>query len=96
MARGDLPPQPVWAGEAVDLISDLPSAADLVGALAAQARGSTGPGGNALTGTAGPGQRSGMGLPGTGVRGCPVTGQPPGAQTSGRTWTHGSPLSNAS
>jgi nitronate monooxygenase len=28
----------VWAGEAVDLISDLPSAADLVGALAAQAQ----------------------------------------------------------
>ncbi len=37
-----------------------------------------------------------MGLPGTGVSGCPVTGQPPGAQISGRTWTHGSPLSNAS
>ena len=37
MARGDLPPQPVWAGEAVDLISDLPSAADLVSALAVQA-----------------------------------------------------------
>jgi nitronate monooxygenase len=38
VARGDLPPQPVWAGEAVDLISDLASAADLVGALAAQAQ----------------------------------------------------------
>ena len=37
VARGDLLPQPVWAGEAIDLISDLPSAADLVGALAAQA-----------------------------------------------------------
>jgi nitronate monooxygenase len=37
LARGDLPPLPVWAGEAVDLIDDLPSAADLVGALAAQA-----------------------------------------------------------
>ncbi|MGP3965321.1 NAD(P)H-dependent flavin oxidoreductase [Nonomuraea sp. 3N208] len=37
VARGDLPPLPVWAGEAVDLINDLPSAADLVGALAAQA-----------------------------------------------------------
>ena len=24
VARGDLPPQPVWAGQAVDLISDLP------------------------------------------------------------------------
>jgi nitronate monooxygenase len=38
VARGDLPPQPVWAGEAVDLISDLLPAADLVGALAAQAQ----------------------------------------------------------
>jgi nitronate monooxygenase len=37
MARGDIPPLPVWAGEAVDLINDLPSATDLVGALAAQA-----------------------------------------------------------
>ena len=37
IARGDLPPQPVWASEAVDLINDLPSAADLVGILAAQA-----------------------------------------------------------
>jgi nitronate monooxygenase len=37
VARGELLPQPVWAGEAIDLISDLPSAADLVGALAAQA-----------------------------------------------------------
>jgi nitronate monooxygenase len=37
VARGDLPPLPVWASEAVDLINDLPSAADLVGALAAQA-----------------------------------------------------------
>jgi nitronate monooxygenase len=37
VARGDLPPQPVWAGEAVDLIHDLPAAASLVGVLAAQA-----------------------------------------------------------
>ena len=37
VARGDLLPLPVWASEAVDLINDLPSAADLVGALAAQA-----------------------------------------------------------
>ncbi|MFI5067097.1 MAG: nitronate monooxygenase [Streptosporangiales bacterium] len=37
VARGELPPQPVWAGEAVDLIHDLPPAAALVGALAAQA-----------------------------------------------------------
>jgi nitronate monooxygenase len=37
VARGDLRPLPVWASEAVDLITDLPSAADLVIALAAQA-----------------------------------------------------------
>jgi nitronate monooxygenase len=36
--QGDLPPEPVWAGEAVDLISDVPSAAGLVGVLAAQAQ----------------------------------------------------------
>jgi nitronate monooxygenase len=35
--RGELTPQPVWAGEAVDLVTDLASAADLVEALAAQA-----------------------------------------------------------
>jgi nitronate monooxygenase len=38
IARGDLPPLPVWASEAIDLIDDLPSAADLVGALTAQAQ----------------------------------------------------------
>jgi nitronate monooxygenase len=38
VARGELPPLPVWASEAIDLISDLPSAADLVGVLAAQAQ----------------------------------------------------------
>ncbi|MGW1725862.1 NAD(P)H-dependent flavin oxidoreductase [Streptomyces sp. NPDC002306] len=37
VARGDVPLLPVWAGEAVDLIDDLPSAADLVGVLAEQA-----------------------------------------------------------
>lgn len=37
VARGDLLPLPVWASEAVDLINDLPSAADLVGALASRA-----------------------------------------------------------
>jgi len=37
IARGDLPPEPVWASEAIDLITDLPSAADLVAILAAQA-----------------------------------------------------------
>ncbi|MFE6760542.1 NAD(P)H-dependent flavin oxidoreductase [Streptomyces sp. NPDC057684] len=37
VARGAVPPLPVWAGEAVDLITDLPSAADLVPTLAAQA-----------------------------------------------------------
>jgi nitronate monooxygenase len=37
VARGDLPPMPVWAGEAIDLIDDLPSAAELVTTLAGQA-----------------------------------------------------------
>jgi nitronate monooxygenase len=37
VARGALPPEPVWASEAIDLITDLTPAADLVGALAAQA-----------------------------------------------------------
>ena len=37
VARGDLPPRPVWASEAIDLINDLLPAADLVGVLAAQA-----------------------------------------------------------
>ncbi|MCX5425714.1 hypothetical protein OHA48_40835 [Streptomyces sp. NBC_00114] len=31
-----LPPRPVWVGEAVDLIDDAPSAADVVGTLAEQ------------------------------------------------------------
>lgn len=35
--RGELPPLPVWASEAIDLIGDLPSASDLVATLAAQA-----------------------------------------------------------
>ncbi|MFB9839868.1 nitronate monooxygenase, partial [Actinoallomurus acaciae] len=37
VARGAVTPLPVWAGEAVDLITDLPSAADLVTTLAEQA-----------------------------------------------------------
>ncbi len=37
LAQGDIPALPVWAGEAVDLINDLPSAADLVNSIAAQA-----------------------------------------------------------
>ncbi|MFB6888913.1 NAD(P)H-dependent flavin oxidoreductase [Kitasatospora sp. NPDC056327] len=37
MVSGVIPPMPVWAGEAVDLITDLPSAADLVTTLTAQA-----------------------------------------------------------
>ncbi|GAA2892395.1 NAD(P)H-dependent flavin oxidoreductase [Nonomuraea rubra] len=37
VASGAIPPLPVWAGEAVDLITDLPSAEDLVTAMAAQA-----------------------------------------------------------
>ncbi|MGP3938232.1 MULTISPECIES: NAD(P)H-dependent flavin oxidoreductase [Streptomyces] len=37
VARGVIPPLPIWAGEGVDLITDVPSAADLVTELAAQA-----------------------------------------------------------
>lgn len=37
VARGDIPSEPVWASQAVDLIGDLPPAAALVGVLAAQA-----------------------------------------------------------
>jgi nitronate monooxygenase len=37
IARGELPPQPVWASAAIDLIADLPSAAGLVTTLAVQA-----------------------------------------------------------
>ncbi|MFJ6567430.1 NAD(P)H-dependent flavin oxidoreductase [Streptomyces sp. NPDC091292] len=37
VARGVIPSQPLWAGEATDLITDLPSAADLVTTLATQA-----------------------------------------------------------
>ncbi|TYB66756.1 nitronate monooxygenase [Nonomuraea sp. PA05] len=37
VASGAIPPLPVWAGEAVDLINDLPSAQDLVAAMAVQA-----------------------------------------------------------
>jgi nitronate monooxygenase len=37
IARGELPAEPVWASQAIGLIHDLPTAADLVGVLAAQA-----------------------------------------------------------
>ena len=37
VARGDLPARPVWASEAIDLITEITPAADLVGMLAAQA-----------------------------------------------------------
>ena len=37
VARGDVPALPVWAGEAIDLITDRPPAADLLVALVAQA-----------------------------------------------------------
>ncbi|MEU1409338.1 nitronate monooxygenase [Streptomyces sp. NPDC005728] len=37
VARADVPPLPVWAGEGVDLVNDRPPAADLVAALATQA-----------------------------------------------------------
>jgi len=36
VARGDLPPEPVWAGQAADLIHDLPPAAILLRAIAAE------------------------------------------------------------
>lgn len=36
VAAGVFPPNPVWAGEGLDLITDVPSAAELVGVLAAQ------------------------------------------------------------
>jgi nitronate monooxygenase len=35
--RGELPPDPIWASEAIDLINDRPSAAELVKSLAAKA-----------------------------------------------------------
>jgi len=37
VASGALPPEIVWAGQAAELITDLPSAVDLVAELAAQA-----------------------------------------------------------
>jgi nitronate monooxygenase len=37
VAQGDLPPLPVWASEAIDLITDLRPAAELVGTLAVEA-----------------------------------------------------------
>ena len=37
VAAGDLPPEPVWASQAIDLITELSSAADLVAALSAEA-----------------------------------------------------------
>jgi nitronate monooxygenase len=38
VARGAVPPLPVWAGEGVDLVTDLPSAEHLVTAMAGQAQ----------------------------------------------------------
>ncbi|MGW3244530.1 NAD(P)H-dependent flavin oxidoreductase [Streptomyces sp. NPDC001070] len=38
VARGAVPPLPVWAGEGVDLVNDLPSAEHLVTAMATQAQ----------------------------------------------------------
>lgn len=37
VAQGELPPEPVWAGEALDLIHDLPRAAGLVATIVGQA-----------------------------------------------------------
>jgi nitronate monooxygenase len=36
VGAGTLPPVPIWAGQALDLITDLPPGADLVASLAAQ------------------------------------------------------------
>jgi len=37
VASGELPPEPEWASQAIDLITDLPPAAEVVASLAAQA-----------------------------------------------------------
>jgi len=37
VASGEFPPEPVWASQAIDLITDLPAAAEVVAGLAAQA-----------------------------------------------------------
>ena len=37
VASGEFPPQPVWASQAIDLITDLPPAAEVIAGLAAQA-----------------------------------------------------------
>jgi nitronate monooxygenase len=37
VASGEFPPQPVWASQAIDLITDLPPAAEVIAAIAAQA-----------------------------------------------------------
>ena len=37
VASGALPPLPIWASQAIDLITDLPPAAEVVGSVAAQA-----------------------------------------------------------
>jgi nitronate monooxygenase len=37
VASGEFPPLPVWASQAIDLITDLPPAAEVVARLAAQA-----------------------------------------------------------
>ena len=38
VASGDLPPEPIWASEAIDLITEPASAADIVAGLSAQAQ----------------------------------------------------------
>jgi NAD(P)H-dependent flavin oxidoreductase YrpB (nitropropane dioxygenase family) len=37
VASGELPPRPVWASQAIDLITDLPPAAEVIASLAARA-----------------------------------------------------------
>jgi nitronate monooxygenase len=49
VARGVIPPIPVWAGEAVDLITDVPSAVDLVTTLVTQTAEALANAGKALT-----------------------------------------------
>lgn len=53
VARGAVPALPVWAGEGVDLITDLPSATGLVHTLAAQAEDALTRAGRGWAGTAG-------------------------------------------
>jgi nitronate monooxygenase len=48
IARGELPPDPIWASEAVDLITEMAPAAEIVAALSAQAEDALARAGQAL------------------------------------------------